>query len=205
MSFRYAALVLIVINIAVFAVQISAPGFTESFLLESADVAARPWILVTSMFLHGSLLHILGNMFALAVFGIVLENIIGTRRFLAAYFAGGIAASLVAVPFYASALGASGAIFAALGSLAAIRPRMIVWTYGVPLPMAAAAGFWLLIDLAGAFSPSSIANIAHIGGMLFGIAVSAVFLRQFREWKSQHKRRRALTDEQLNEWEEQWM
>lgn len=203
MAFRYMALVLVAVNILIFGIQVSVNGFTEDFLLQSSDITERPWILVTSMFLHGSLSHLLGNMFALGLFGTILENIIGTKRFLIIYFSGGVIASLVSAPFYNAALGASGAIFVALGTLAAIRPRMMIWVYGVPMPMFVAAGFWLLIDLAGAFFPSNIANIAHIAGLIFGIAVGIFMRKQFAERRVQKKR--VLKEKELDQWEDEWM
>ena len=201
MSFKYIALVLCTICVFVFIVQMSVAGFTESFLFVSQDAFNRPWILVTSIFLHGDLGHLLGNIFALGLFGSILEKFIGTKKFIIIFFAGGIVANIVSLPFYTSALGASGAIFGLLGMLAALKPKMIVWTYGVPMPMFMAAGFWLLLDIAGAFYPTNIANVAHIGGLFFGIIVGIIF----RQPETEAKRNENLSDEELKEWEEQWM
>src|SRR3989338_1423696 len=200
MSFKYIALVLCTICVFVFIVQMSVAGFTESFLFVSQDAFNRPWILVTSIFLHGDLGHLRGNIFALGLFGSILEKFIGTKKFIIIFFAGGIVANIVSLPFYTSALGASGAIFGLLGMLAALKPKMIVWTYGVPMPMFMAAGFWLLLDIAGAFYPTNIANVAHIGGLFFGIIVGIIF----RQPETEAKRNENLSDEELKEWEEQW-
>jgi len=85
---------LIIVNIVFFLLQKAIPGFTETLLLVSDDVLLRPWILVTSMFLHGSFMHLLFNMYALYIFGPLVEKKIGSKRFLYLYFAGGIIAAL---------------------------------------------------------------------------------------------------------------
>ena len=164
---KYAALLLTGVIFLVFIVQVFSEGFTEAFLLKP-DIYSRPWILLTSMFLHGSAGHLLSNAFALALFGLLLENIIGTRKFLILFFISGIAASAAASFFYSSALGASGAIFGIIGALAAIRPKMTVWAFGVPMPMVVAAIVWLLQDILGVFYPSDVASAAHISGLFLG-------------------------------------
>lgn len=201
MKKTYIPLLLVAVNFAVFALQYLVPGLTESFLLDSSAVAERPWILVTSMFLHGSHAHLIGNMFALALFGLMLENIIGSRKFLAVYFAAGIISGIAAAFFYDSTLGASGAIFGVLGMLAALRPKMIVWTYGVPLPMIAAAGLWLLLDILGVFYPTNVANMAHIAGLALGAAIGAASKQ--KDW-SRPKRKKTMSDEEFEEWEEEY-
>ncbi len=201
MSFKYAALVLCLICVLVFIVQVSVTGFTESFLFVSADAAERPWILVTSIFLHGDLGHLLGNIFALGLFGSILEKFIGTRKFIIMFFASGIVANMISLPFYTAALGASGAIFGVLGMLAALKPRMVVWTYGVPMPMFIAAGFWLLLDVAGVFYPTNVANVAHISGLFFGIVIGIIF----RKPEQKAEKEKNVSDHELDEWEQQWM
>lgn len=201
MSFRYIALILCAACVLVFLVQTAVPGFTESFLLVSSDAAARPWILVTAVFLHGGTAHLLGNIFALGLFGSILERIMGSKKFLTVFFVSGIITSFVSMFFYDAALGASGAIFGLLGMLAALRPKMMVWTYGVPMPMFMAAGFWLLLDIAGAFYPSNVANIAHISGLVFGAAMGIIF----RAPEQQEKEDKLVSDNKVDEWEQQWM
>lgn len=172
-------------------------GFTEIFILSGIE---RPWTLLTSVFLHGSVIHLLSNLFALGLFGLILESKVGEKRFLAVFFAGGIVSSIVSSFFYTASLGASGAIFAVIGVVAVMMPRMMVWNLGVPMPMAVAAIVWLLLDIAGAFFPSSTANMAHIAGILFGAAVGII-------WRKPEKRsaNRSLSDEDIDKWEEEWM
>ena len=133
----YYSLILAGICVVCFVLQLMIPGFTDSFLLVSADIWSRPWILVTSVFLHGSVVHLFYNMFALIIFGTILENIIKRKKFLIVFFVAGVLASFGSSFMYNLALGASGAIFGLLGMLAVLRPRMRVWVSYIPMPMIA--------------------------------------------------------------------
>jgi membrane associated rhomboid family serine protease len=195
----FSAWILCGIIVAVFLLQSAFPYLTDEYALSGLG---NPITLLTSLFLHGSISHLLGNLFALGLFGILLEQEIGTKKFLAVYFASGIIAGLVGVFFYSSLIGASGAISGVLGMLAILRPRMLVWTYGVPMPMIFAAFFWLVLDIGGAFYPSTIANISHIAGLIFGAAIGLAIRKP--EPKGQ-KKQRLLSRGDLDKWEDDWM
>src|SRR3989344_2190706 len=201
----YDSIKLSAIMVVIFLIQATVEGFTDSFVLVSSEVTERPWTLITSMFLHGSLTHLLSNLFALLLFGTILESIIGRTRFLLLYFSAGIVASLATLIFYEASLGASGAIFGVLGALAALRPRMTVWVMGIPMPMLAAAGVWLAIDLLGMFAPSGTATAAHIAGLLFGAAVSLLFFRAYFREEPAENREYPLSESALKRWEKKYM
>lgn len=200
---RYYSLLLIAICIVIFIIQTFSSEFTEALVLTSSEVTYQPWTLVTSIFLHGSASHLLFNMFALFLFGLLLEKFVGSKKFLLIFFLTGIIASTAAL-FYESSLGASGAVYGIIGALAVLRPRMIVWTYGVPMPMVAAAGFYLLLDFAGMFFPSNIANTAHIAGLIAGVLIGLA-LREPRQKKEKVSKEKILTDQEINQWEDTWM
>ena len=131
---RNAVTTLVLINVILFIVQISFRGFTESFMLVSADIWTRPWIIITSMFLHGGLAHLFFNMYALYLFGTLVERSIGTKKFLAVYFLAGILAALL--PQYSAALGASGAIMGILGIVIMLFPDLrILFFFAIPMSM----------------------------------------------------------------------
>ncbi len=197
---KYTSLILVALCVAAFV--LAAGQRVDDFILVSSEVAYKPWMLVTHMFLHASLEHLFYNMFALGLFGFILENIIGSKRFLAVYFGTGIMAAVAALPFYEASLGASGAIFGVLGCLAFLRPRMTVWVAGVPMPMVIAAAVWALIDLVGVLFPSDVANIAHLAGMAAGIAAGFLLKAQHAERK---RHRPSLSEKEMDEWEEGWM
>jgi uncharacterized protein len=202
---KHFALIFAGICVAVFFVQIAIPVVTDIFVLQSSDVLVRPWILVTSIFLHGGIEHLLYNMIALVVFGMILESIIGSKKFVTIFFVTGIIASICSSFFYNAALGASGAIFGLLGTLAVLRPRMTVWVYSVPMPMFVAAGAWLVIDLLGVLYPSGTANVAHIAGLLFGAAVGFYMRKQYPGEQRKWKKEKVLSDDEINNWEDRYM
>ncbi len=198
---HYHSIVIIVICVVFFAAQSMVQGFTDSFLLDSSLISERPWTIITSIFLHGSLSHLAFNMFALFLFGLLLEKFIGPNRFLIVFFLSGLAAGIAASFVYDSSLGASGAIYGVIGALAVIKPRMTVWTYGVPMPMVAAAFFYLLLDFAGLFYPTNVANAAHIAGLTCGAVMGLIM----RKPEPRETRKKLLSESEFEEWEGEWM
>lgn len=153
------------------------PSITTTFMFDPQHL--QPWMFVTSIFLHASLIHILFNAYALWMFGPILEKRLGFYKFMALFFLGGIAGSL---GYYATilahitpaypALGASGAIYAVLGATAMLIPELVVLLFGiVPLTMRQAALLWVVLEVLGTFNTSSgIASAAHLGGLVLGFA-----------------------------------
>ncbi len=158
----------------VFLVQFFVKGFTEFFLLDS-DFILQFWRFFTAVFLHGNFTHLLYNVFALALFGSMLEKMIGSRRFLILFFITGILANIFSINFYDNSLGASGAIFGIIGALIIIRPLMIVWAFGLPMPIFLAGILWAIGDAIGIFVPSNVANLAHLSGMFFGLVFGILY------------------------------
>lgn len=165
-EFRFTAFLLAGTMIIVFAFQQQLP--LNDLILVSAEAFEKPWMFFTHIFLHGSLTHMLSNIFSLALFGSILERLVGWKKLLWIFFLGGIASSFGDIGFYQSSLGASGAVFAVLGALTVIKPRMGVFAFGIPIPMFLAAILWASLDLAGMFYPDNIAHAAHLFGMLAG-------------------------------------
>ena len=147
------------------------------------------WLAVFfSMFLHASILHVLGNMLFLWIFGNNVEDQLGPFWFLVLYLGGGIVASLVHIlgnldstaPF----LGASGAIAVVMGAYIVWFPRARILTLvpivlifvPVRLPAIILLGFWFVLQVFTQ-SSSGIATLAHIGGFLFGALVAYVLAR----------------------------
>ncbi len=172
-KFKFYALWLCLIFILFFILQITLSGFTELLVLNNLALKGEYWRFLTAIFLHGSTIHLLYNLFALALFGSVLEKFIRGKKFLLVFFFSGIFANLIAVNFYTSSLGASGAIYGILGCLAILKPWMIIWVYSLPMPMFLAAILWVAGGVLGIFMPSNVGDIAHLSGIavgfLFGI------------------------------------
>ena len=191
------------ICVLMFILQTMIPGFTEIFLLNQSSLT-EPWRFISSIFLHGSLPHLLYNGFALMLFGSMLEALIGNKRFFLIFFISGIAANLISLPFYDAALGASGAIFGILGALIILRPHMMVFVYGLPMPIFIAGIVWVAGDVIGIFNPSNVANIAHLAGIFFG----ALFGYAYRKSIPQEEKRRNtihLNENSMRSWENNYM
>jgi membrane associated rhomboid family serine protease len=145
-----------------------------------------PWMFVTSIFLHSNVSHLLLNLLALFFLGTTLERIIGNRNFAAIFLVSGVVGNigymLTASSPYVPVVGASGAIYGVLGTLAVISPFTLVWVYGsVPVPLIVVAFVWAFLDFTGLFTPSDIAYSAHLAGMLVGLVYGAYVRFTYRE------------------------
>jgi membrane associated rhomboid family serine protease len=168
------------------------PGVTGT----PAPQPATALTVLSSMFLHGSFLHIFGNMLFLAIFGPTVEDAMSRPRFLVFYLLGGLIALAAQVAVdpgsTAPTLGASGAIAAVLGGYILLFPRarvvtlvFIIFFFTIlELPAFAMLGLWFLTQLwfglSGLASPiggsEGVAYFAHIGGFLFGLLAIRAFL-----------------------------
>ncbi len=133
------------------------------------------WQFVSYLFIHAGLWHLVLNMLMLWMFGSVIENAWGSKKFLRYYFFTGIGAGLCSVIFaYNSAypvVGASGAIFGMLVAFAIMFPESVILLFFIfPMKMRYAAMVLAGINLFGALSNpgSGVAYIAHLGGGIFG-------------------------------------
>ena len=161
---------------------------------------APAWITIfTSMFLHGSLLHLGGNMLFLWIFGNNIEDAMARVTFVGFYLLGGLCALGLQVAFDTESViptvGASGAIAGVLGAYARLYPRarvvtlvfiIIIFTV-VTLPALLVLGAWFLLQLLPAFSEpigasgGGVAYFAHIGGFLFGVLAIRLFANNVHE------------------------
>lgn len=155
----------------VFLLEMAVPTSLPYLALSGQWFFSRPWTLVTHIFAHGSLSHLLMNAFGIFLFGFILERQIGPRRFAALFLASGMLGGLsqMASSPTGVSLGASGALFGVLGMLAVLRPKMVVYVDFIPVPMILAAagwfaGEWLLIGAA-----DSVGHAAHLGGLALGL------------------------------------
>ena len=187
-----------------FLLQNTLHGFTEELKLDSSKVWERPYLLITSAFLHGDIVHLLYNSVGLFLFGSILLNIIGPKNFLAIYFASAIAAGICASLFYPYSLGASGAIFGLIGALAILRPFMTIYAYYLPLPMIVAAAVWTIGDLVGLLIPSNVAHAAHLAGLALGIAAGLILAGRYSEQKIKGAEN-AVSQAEFEEWEQKYM
>jgi len=143
----------------------------DNFALIPAQVAHGEWYrLVSSMFLHYGILHIGFNMWALFVIGLPLEAMLGRLRYSALYFLAGIGGSVFSFslgPVLTPAAGASGAIFGLFGAFFVILRRRNLETGGI-------LGL-IVVNLILSFTFANIDWRGHVGGLVIGAVVGAVF------------------------------
>src|SRR3989344_3196496 len=149
-EFKFYAIKLSLIIVVVYLLQVFIKNFTELFVL-SQNSWFEPWRFLTAIFLAANVAHLIFNLFALVLFGSILERLIGEKRFLIVFFVSGILANLVSINFYDSSLGASGAIFGIMGALVFVRPLLVVWAFGLPMPMFVAGILWVVLDVLGTY------------------------------------------------------
>lgn len=180
---------LLIINVAVFFLQMIANnllvGGKPLWYILNHWFALNPvgdaynfqiWQLVTYQFMHGSFSHILFNMFALWMFGMEIENIWGSKKFLVYYLFCGITAGLAQLfiaPLFsvpAVTIGASGAVFGVMIAFAMLFPDRYIYLYFlIPIKAKYLIGFLFILEIfwigdAG----SNVAHLAHLGGALAG-------------------------------------
>ena len=202
-------LLLIAVNTLCFLFEISQPPYLRNAFIEHyALVPDRLYLpsFVTSMFLHGGWLHLIGNMWFLWVFGSHIEDAMGSGRFLIFYLISGVASAAVqfaiSVGSPVPTVGASGAIAGVMGAFLVLYPRVrvvtlififiFITTYDIPAAFMLLYWFVLQLlsglgSLAAVAQAQSIAWFAHVGGFLAGILLIRVFRsnsRRFRYYPS---------------------
>jgi len=200
---------LIAANVLVFFYQATLPPHAaKAFLMVNATVPTRIpaylaghlgfqlafYPLFTSMFLHGGLLHLLGNMLFLYVFGDNVEDAFGHFGYLIFYVVCGIGSGLTHVLFNLHstlpAIGASGAISGVMGAYAVLYPRakvlMLFFIFLIPIPAVLVLGYWFVLQFLsgigefGASATGGVAWWAHIGGFLIGFVVALIVKKDSR-------------------------
>jgi membrane associated rhomboid family serine protease len=164
----------------------------------------RLYTVFTSMFLHGSLGHLIGNMLFLYVFGDNVEDAFGHGKYFLFYLFCGVAATVAHIlsltnpgQFSDPVVGASGAISGVLGAYFVLYPRAKVltlifygWVVIIPVPALIFLGIWFLmqwmfgmINLLNPLIPkqSNVAYWAHVGGFLAGMIIALLFRRELLE------------------------
>jgi membrane associated rhomboid family serine protease len=177
---------LIAFNAAVFLLLLTAPGLLTSFALWPVGAGFQPWQLLTYAFLHGGLMHIAFNMFALYMFGGAIERVFGARRYLAYYLVCVLSAAIAQLLTAAISgavyptVGASGGVFGLLLAYAIYFPHSRIMLIFPPIPMPARvfvvvyAALELFLGVTG--TEEGVAHFAHLGGLVGGF----IMLRYWR-------------------------
>ncbi len=191
-STPFVTIALIAINVLIFLYQVSLDPFSRNHLVMAYGLVPSrldPAALLTSMFLHGGWLHILGNMWFLWIFGDNVEDILGHGRYLVFYLLCGVTAALVHVAFNplsrVPTVGASGAIAGVMGAYVVKFPRsriltlvpIFVFFTTIEVPAILMLLYWFAIQFFSGIgsigyshlSEGGVAWFAHIGGFVAGI------------------------------------
>jgi membrane associated rhomboid family serine protease len=159
------------------------------------------WTLLTSMFLHGSWIHLLGNMLYLWVFGDDVEEVLGPLRYIIVYLACGLVGALTQIAANPQSdvptVGASGAIAGIMGAYVVWFPhnpiRVLLFRFITLLPASIVIGGWIGLQVwmgAGTFhrggDEGGVAYLAHVGGALTGLFVAFLFADQARYIKARN-------------------
>ncbi|MEO6838458.1 MAG: rhomboid family intramembrane serine protease [Ginsengibacter sp.] len=175
---------LIIINVIVFVAQNvfdKSFGLTNILALQSYDSGLfKPYQLITCMFAHGGIFHILFNMYALWLFGSSLEKLWGPKKFLIFYFVCGIASGLTQMFLVSQgeAIGASGAIMGLIAAFAYTFPNIQFYIIPIPFPIKAKylAVIAAAIDLFGGLAGGGdVAHFAHLGGLAMGFILCLIW------------------------------
>ena len=185
-------------NVLVFGLElIGGQPFVNRWSLVPADIVAGHNLItiLTSMFMHGSWSHIIGNMVFLWAFGPEIEDLMNRRRYLVFYLLGGFAATFAQIAASPSStvpnLGASGAIAAVMGAFLVTYPRdrirsllvIFVFIRVRYVPAGLLIGVWFLIQfvslgtVAHQQATGGVAYAAHVGGFIFGAVTARLFER----------------------------
>ena len=153
--------------------------YVSAFQFDPNFLVTRPWTLVTYMFLHTSLLHLLFNMLVLYFFGTALETRAGNRQLLAIFFTSGILSAIgytfLSGPIFSISpgpmIGASGAIYGVFAALTMLEPDIRVYVYFIPMKLKHALVLFALFDFLMAGSSDMIAHTAHLSGLFVGLSM----------------------------------
>ena len=142
-------------------------GYSTNNLLEG-----KLWVLITSIFLHSDLNHLVLNLIALIVFGIILEEEIGSRRVLLLFLGGAFVGAFLSSLFYSPnipSIGASAGIFSIMAATLLIKPVRIE-SY-LPIPIGVIALGYILTTIWGLITgyPPQVSHVGHIGGAFVGL------------------------------------
>jgi membrane associated rhomboid family serine protease len=197
---------LIIANVVVYFVQMTMPDVTNAFAFVPALTLTRPWTIITYMFLHGSLTHILFNMLALFIFGPPVESRLGSQRFITLYMLSGISGALLSFVFAyrAGVIGASGAIFGVTLAYAMFWPRNQILIWGIiPVEARVLVAVYALYSVWAGFTgrAGDTAVFAHLGGF----AGAFIYLRWLETTQGARRFRRAVAtpkipDTALSNW-----
>lgn len=153
------------------------PFYIDAFQFNPNYFLTRPWTLVTYIFLHSGLMHLIFNMIVLYFFGTALERRIGNNQLLIIFFTAGILSAIgyafLSGPIFGISpgpmIGASGAIYGVFAALTVLEPNVRVYVYFIPMRLKHALLLFAIFDFLMVNSSDMIAHTAHLSGLFVGL------------------------------------
>jgi membrane associated rhomboid family serine protease len=169
--------IFIAVAIAAFALEVAgdSEAIFTTYGFSGQNMAERPHVLVTSIFLHGSLEHLLANILIWLFFGMAVEKELGALRMSVIFLLGAFAGDLMSLAFYpwdSLAIGASAGIFALVGAGMLVRPLdLSLYPLVIPVPLALLGMFYAIYNAYEfVFAPAAnISYVGHFGGLFVGL------------------------------------
>lgn len=161
------------------------PTIAEQFLVFRASdfLRGKVWTVITALFIHVNLLHLIGNILFLFVFGNTLENTLGARKMILAFFIGGTSSFILSSFFYGidvSMAGASAAIFTLAAVVMLIKPLKFSWLFFMPLGLVAILYFAYNLLAVYTAVQGNVGYVGHIIGFLIGFPLGIAWSQ--RRW-----------------------
>ena len=190
---------LLMATVGAFFLQSVLPGLADALVFIPNLALVRPWTIVTYMFLHGGLMHLLFNMLALFFFGPRVEDRLGSRNFAWLYFLSGISGALLSLALSRGSpiIGASAGVFGVMLAFAYFWPHEPILIWGVlPVPARILVIITTVLALYSGFSgaQSGIAHFAHLGGY----AGAFLYLKWLDRSRQQWKRKAVAVPKSVN-------
>jgi membrane associated rhomboid family serine protease len=143
----------------------------------------RVWTVITAIFVHANLIHLLGNMIFLYVFGNTLESVANSRRMLSAFFLGGVAAFPLSLPFFppdSTFAGASAAIFTLAAVVMLLKP--LRWSWLLLMPVGLVAVLYFVYNTLSIYYSvqSNVAYVSHLIGFSLGLPLGIAWSPQWK-------------------------
>ncbi|AEH60994.1 Rhomboid family protein [Methanosalsum zhilinae DSM 4017] len=160
------------------------PGYFDLFKFDPTQILAKPWAIITYMFLHAGVAHLFFNMLVLFFFGRELERRVGNTMFLKVFFISGIVAALgYSLTSDISMVGASGAIYGVFAAVALLAPDLRIYIYFFPMKIKYALVIFAAIDFLLISAPTMIAHSAHLMGLFTGLLMGYYIKKANKEIK----------------------
>lgn len=180
-------LVIVAINLLIFIAIFFYRDLLVVFGLPKSNFFAQPWTIITSVFTHEEIWHLLFNMISLYFLGRFLLRLTGNNKFLITYLGGGILGSIFFLLWSEPGtwvIGASGAVFALGGALVVLAPKMRVLIFPIPVPIPLWVAILILLALSFITNIPDIPGVpqiawqAHLGGLIFGLAAGFYYRKR---------------------------